>query len=164
LVSEDLPPSRVCAPNLHVIGFSRALDVEGLVVVSGSDGQRLLMEVPDLGASSVWCLDDHVSVVDQVEVSVLLQLRDDVEIFLNYETKLIIHLSFAWLSLPFINIDDVPLLVKAVVSAVDSNVSVLLVNITNYFHDFASFINHIMILESEELPPSRVSSCASKIF
>jgi hypothetical protein len=68
LVLEYLPPSRVGAPDLHVVGSSRVLNVEGLVVVSGSDGQRLLMEVPDLGSSSISCLDDHVSIVDQVEV------------------------------------------------------------------------------------------------
>jgi len=42
-----------------------------LVVVSGSDGQRLLMEVPDLGSSTISSLDDHISVVDQIKVSVV---------------------------------------------------------------------------------------------
>jgi hypothetical protein len=37
-----------------------------LVIVSGSDSQGLLMEVPDLGSSTVWNLDDHISVVDQI--------------------------------------------------------------------------------------------------
>jgi hypothetical protein len=27
LILEDLPPSRVSAPDLHVVGFSRALDI-----------------------------------------------------------------------------------------------------------------------------------------
>jgi hypothetical protein len=40
-----------------------------LVVVSGSDGQRLLMEVPDLGLSSVSNLLNHVSVIDEINVS-----------------------------------------------------------------------------------------------
>jgi hypothetical protein len=42
-----------------------------LVVVSSSDGQRLLVEVPDLGSSAVWNLDDHIPVVDEIEVSVI---------------------------------------------------------------------------------------------
>jgi hypothetical protein len=41
-----------------------------LVVELGLDGQRLLMEVPDLSLSSISSLDNHVSVVDQIKVSV----------------------------------------------------------------------------------------------
>jgi hypothetical protein len=41
-----------------------------LVVVSGSDGQGLLVEVPDLGSSAIWSLDDEVSIVNQIKVSV----------------------------------------------------------------------------------------------
>jgi hypothetical protein len=40
-----------------------------LVVQLGSDCQGLLMEVPSLGASTISCLDDHVSVVDEIKVS-----------------------------------------------------------------------------------------------
>ena len=69
LVFEDLPPLRVGAPDLHVVGSTRVLDIPRLVVISSSDSQRLLVEVPDLGSSTVWSLDDHVSVVDQVKVS-----------------------------------------------------------------------------------------------
>jgi hypothetical protein len=47
-VFEELPPSRVCAPDLHVVGFTRALDIPRLIVVSCFDSQGLLMEVPDL--------------------------------------------------------------------------------------------------------------------
>jgi len=68
---EDLPPSRVGAPDLHVSSSSWTSDVEGLVVQSGSDSQRCLMEVPFLGVSSIWNLNYHVSIVDQVKVSVL---------------------------------------------------------------------------------------------
>jgi len=65
-----LEPSRVGAPDLHIVGSSSTLDVPGLVVVSGSDGLGLLMEVPDLSLSSIWSLDNHVSVVDKVKISV----------------------------------------------------------------------------------------------
>jgi hypothetical protein len=74
LILEDLPPSRVGAPDLHVVGSSRILDIPRLIVVSSSDSQGLLMEVPDLGSSSIFSLDDHVSVVDEIKVSVLLHL------------------------------------------------------------------------------------------
>jgi hypothetical protein len=59
---------------LHLIGFSCTLDVPRLVVIPGSDSQGLLVEVPNLGVSSIWCLDDHVSVVDQIKVSVFFHL------------------------------------------------------------------------------------------
>jgi hypothetical protein len=68
-ILENLEPSRVSAPDLHVVGSSSALDVPRLVVQSCSNGQGLLVEVPDLGLSSISCLDDHVSVVDQVKES-----------------------------------------------------------------------------------------------
>jgi len=71
LVLEYLEPSRVSAPDLHVVGSSSILDVPRLVVVSGSDGQGLLMEVPNLGSSTISSLDDEVSIVDQIEISVV---------------------------------------------------------------------------------------------
>jgi hypothetical protein len=73
---EYLPPIRVSAPDLHVRISSIALDVPGLVVVSGPDSQRLLMEVPDLGSSTVSYLNDHVSVVDDILVSIVWELGD----------------------------------------------------------------------------------------
>jgi hypothetical protein len=51
---------------LHVICSSSTLDIPRLVVVSCSYSQGLLMEVPDLGSSSIINLNDHVSVIDQV--------------------------------------------------------------------------------------------------
>jgi hypothetical protein len=69
LILEDLPPSRVSAPDLHVVGFTRALDIPRLIVVSCSDSQGLLMEVPGLALSSIWSLYHEVSVVDQIQVS-----------------------------------------------------------------------------------------------
>ena len=41
-----------------------------MVVQLGSDGQGLLVEPPFLSVSSVLCLDDHVSVSNEIEVSV----------------------------------------------------------------------------------------------
>jgi hypothetical protein len=31
------------------------------------------MEIPDLSSSSIWSLNNHVSVVDQVEISVTVE-------------------------------------------------------------------------------------------
>jgi hypothetical protein len=77
-----------------------------------------------------------------------------VEVFLNNESEFLIEFSLSWFSLPFINIDDVPLLVKSVVSTVYSNVSVLLINIADNFHNLSSLIDNVVVLESEHLPPS----------
>jgi len=56
---------------LHVVGFTRALDIPRLVVQSGSDSQRLLVEVPSLGISSILSLDDQVPVIDNIKVSTI---------------------------------------------------------------------------------------------
>jgi hypothetical protein len=69
------------------------------------------MEVPFLGISTVWSLDDHVSVVDQVKVFVTWQLRNNVEVSFDIESELLVEFSFLWFSLPFVNIDNVPLLI-----------------------------------------------------
>jgi len=121
------------------------------------------MEVPYLSISSVWSLNDHVSVVDQIKVSVLFHLRYNVEIFFNNKTVFFIELSLYWFTLPFINVDNVPLLVKTIVSSLNTNVSVLLVDVANNFHDFTSLVDNVMVLEPEHLPPSRVSSSASQV-
>jgi len=121
------------------------------------------MEVPYLSISSVWSLNDHVSVVDQIKVSVLFHLRYNVEVFFNNKTVFFIELSLYWFTLPFINVDNVPLLVKTIVSSLNTNVSVLLVDVANNFHDFTSLVDNVMVLEPEHLPPSRVSSSASQV-
>ena len=59
---------------MHVVGSSGVLDVPGLIVVSGPDGQGLLMEVPNLLSSTIGGLDGEVSVVLDLEVSVVWQL------------------------------------------------------------------------------------------
>jgi hypothetical protein len=71
LIHKDLPPPRVSAPDLHFFCLTWALDIKGLVIVLSSDCQRLLMEIPNLRISSVWSLDNHVSIVYQINVSVI---------------------------------------------------------------------------------------------
>jgi hypothetical protein len=70
LILEKLEPSRVGTPDLHVISFTSTLDIPRLIVQSSSNGQGLLVEIPNLGLSSVWSFDHKVSVVDQVKVSI----------------------------------------------------------------------------------------------
>jgi hypothetical protein len=70
LEEENLEPSGVSAPDLHVVGSTSTLDIPGLVVISCSDSLRLLVEVPDLCFSTVSGLDNEVSVVDQIKISV----------------------------------------------------------------------------------------------
>jgi hypothetical protein len=154
LILEDLPPVRVGTPDSHVSVSTVVGDVEGLVVVSGSDSQRLLVEVPDLGSSAIRNLDDHVPVVDKVEISVVWKLRNDVEVSLYIKTESFIELSFSWLTLPFINVDNVPLLVNLIVCTVDCDVSVLLINLSLDLNDFAFVILKRSSLVSEDLPPS----------
>jgi hypothetical protein len=69
LILENLEPSRVSAPDLHIVGSTSALDIPRLVVQSSSDCQGLLVEVPNLSSSAIWSLNHKVSVVNQVEVS-----------------------------------------------------------------------------------------------
>jgi hypothetical protein len=113
---ENLEPSGVCRPDLHVVSFTSRLDVPRLVVQSCSDSQRLLMEVPFLSTSTVCNFDDHVSVIDQIKISSAWQFRYNVKVSLNIESELLIELSLSWLTLPLINVDNVPLLVDSSMS------------------------------------------------
>jgi hypothetical protein len=71
LVLEELPPIRVSAPDLHVLVSSGVLNIPWLVIQLGSNSERSLIEPPDLSIPSIPGLDNHVSVVDEVKVSVL---------------------------------------------------------------------------------------------
>jgi hypothetical protein len=63
-----------------------------------------------------------------------------VEISLDIETKLFIKLSFAWFSLPLICIDNVPLLMDLVSLNIDTNVSVLLINVAYNFQNLSFLV------------------------
>ena len=99
-----------------------------MVVQSCLDGHRSLVEIPDLGLSSIWCLNDHVSVANQVKVSVFGQLGDNVEVSLNEETEVFVKFSLLWFLWIFISEDDVPLLVDLSCLCYNLDVLVLLVN------------------------------------
>jgi len=124
LVLKDLPPIRVGAPDSHFRSFSNVVYFQRLVVQSGSDGQRLLMEVPDLGSSAIWSLDDNVSVVDEIEVSIIWEFRNEMEISLNVESELFVELSFSRFFLIFVNIDYSPSLVNFSILILYNDVSV----------------------------------------
>jgi hypothetical protein len=112
------------------------------------------MEIPHLGLSTVWNLDHHVSVVDQVKISVVWELRNYVEISFDVKSKSVIELSFSWLTLPFVNIDDIPLLEDLILVSSDTNVSVFGVNTTLNFEDLSFLVHNLSSLVFEELPPS----------
>jgi hypothetical protein len=154
LILKDLPPSGVSAPDLHVVSSSAALNVPRLVVVSGSNGQGLLMEVPHLSLSTVWCLDDHVSVVNQIKVSTIWKLRDNVEISFDIQTEFLIHLTLGWFSLILIDIDNSPPLVNLVVSLLNDEILVLIIDSSRNSNDLALLVGDVSIFVPEHLPPS----------
>jgi hypothetical protein len=152
---EDLEPSGVSAPDLHVVGLTSTLDVPRLIVVSSSDCQGLLVEVPDLGLSSVWCLDNKVSVVDQVKVSVRWEFSDNVEISLNVKTELLVELSLSWLLLIVFNINYSPSLMNFIVSSFHHKVSIFIVKTSRNGNDLSFFVGQETIIAiSKHLPPS----------
>lgn len=112
------------------------------------------MEIPNLCVSTIWSFDDHVSVVNQIKVSVFFHLGNNVEVFFNNKSELFIELSLFGFSFPFINIDDIPLLVKSIVSVINTNLSTLLIDIADNFHNLSSLIDDVVVLESEHLVPS----------
>jgi hypothetical protein len=163
LILEHLEPSWVGAPDLHVIGSTSTLDIPRLVVISSSDCQWLLVEVPDLGSSTVWNLNDHISVVNKIKISVIWKCWNDVEVSFNIESKSVIELSLGWLTLPLINIDDIKLLIYGILLSIHTNVSIFCINSSLNFNDLSFLVDNWGTLVSEELPPSWVGSSASDI-
>jgi hypothetical protein len=131
---------------LHVSGFTSALDIPRLIVVSCSDSQRLLVEVPNLSLSTVWSLDDHVSVVDEIKISVIFQLGNNIEVSLNKQTEVSIKFTFDWLIWVLISIDDLPLLVDLSMFVVDLNVLVLIIESSSNIHDLSSLVHNELAL------------------
>jgi hypothetical protein len=164
-ILEELPPSRVGAPDLNVVGSSWALDIEGLIVNLGLDGHAYLIEVPSLSFVSISCLDNHISVVDDFEVSVFFQLWDNVEWSLDIKVEVFVEFSLSWFLWVFVSIDDIPLLVDSTMSGVHDNVSVFGVNTTWYIHNLVVMpVDEVWWGPSEHLPPSWVDAwCHSEL-
>jgi hypothetical protein len=85
------------------------------------------MEIPYLSLSTIWNLDYHVSVVDEVEVSVVWKFGDNIEISFDVKSESLIEFSLGWFSLPFISIHNVPLLVDLSMFRMNNDVSVLVI-------------------------------------
>jgi hypothetical protein len=81
-------------------------------------------------------------------------LRDDVEWSFNIESEFFVEFSLLWLFWIFVNVDDVPLLVKTSILVGNSIVLVFSIKVTLYFNDFTSFISDVGSIILEELPPS----------
>jgi hypothetical protein len=86
------------------------------------------MEVPFLACSTVLSLDDQISIGCVVDVSTLTQSGNDMEVFVNNHSIVSIPFSGSWLSLPVLDIDEIPLLVSLSVVRVHVDVSVFSVN------------------------------------
>jgi len=85
------------------------------------------MEVPFLRFSAISSLDDKVSAVNDIEISVLWQLRNNVEWSFNIESELFVKFSLLWLFWIFVSIDDIPLLVNLTMFGPYNNVSVFII-------------------------------------
>jgi hypothetical protein len=69
-----------------------------------------------------------LSGVDQVKVSIVWELRDNVEISLYIKVELLVELTLGWFLLILVNIDDSPFLVDFTISVLNDNVSVFIVD------------------------------------
>jgi hypothetical protein len=107
------------------------------------------MEVPNLSLSTIWCLDNKVSVVDQVKVSVVWKCRDDVEISLNVKSELLVELTLGWLLLILVDVDNSPLLMNLAVLILHDNVSIFIIKSSVNGNYLTSFIGNVCILNSE---------------
>jgi hypothetical protein len=113
-----------------------------------------LVEVPNLSSSSVRDLDDHVPVVNEIKISVIWELRNNMEVSLNVKSELLVELSLGWFFLILVNIDDFPSLVDFAILILNNDVSIFNVNSSGDSNYLASFIYDKVILVSEKLPPS----------
>jgi hypothetical protein len=69
-----------------------------------------LIEIEDLSWLVVSSLDNQVSTVDYLHISSRVQGCDNMEWSLNVESKFFVKFTLGWLSLPLVNVDNVPLL------------------------------------------------------
>jgi hypothetical protein len=114
-----------------------------------------LIEPPDLSFLSILGLDDHVSVVDDLKISLRAQSRLNVEWSLDVESIVFIELSLSWFTLPFVSIDNFPFLRNSSIwSLVSSDVLVFNILVVED-RQGPSFLHHdVSSLDSEHLPPS----------
>ena len=139
-----------------------------MIVQPSLDGISSLIEVPDLSLSCIWSLDYHVSVVDKIKISMSRHSRDNVEISFNIQSEVWAELTLGWLTLPFINVDNVPLLMDlTTLVLICLDMSSLGVSLSLNIHVLVFVVNSIDVTTFilEHLPPSGCNrSCGSKIW
>jgi Zn-dependent M16 (insulinase) family peptidase len=86
------------------------------------------VEVPSLSISSISCLENNVSIVDNIKISITVHLGNNIEISFNIKTEVRVKLTLSWLIWILINIDDLPSLVGLAIISVDNDVSVFSIN------------------------------------
>jgi len=109
-----------------------------------------------LSLPSISLVNDNI-VVSNVEVSLTWELGDDGEFLSNVHTPVSPPLSiFEW-SLESIQVDDVPLLVKGIVSLEHDNVLAFNISVTRNIHGSSIFdVDNSSIVILEKLEPSGV--------
>jgi hypothetical protein len=112
------------------------------------------MEIPNLTLSTIWSLDNKVSVVNQVEVSMITQFRNNVEVSLNVKSKLLVELTLGWLIWVLISIDNLPSLVNFSMLLVNNDIPVFSVNASLNIKDLTFFVGDEGTIFFPQLPPS----------
>jgi len=125
-----------------------------LVVQLGLDSQRLLVEPPDLGVSSIWSLDDYVSVVDEIKISAGSESSLDVEWSFNVESEAFIEFALSWLFWIFVNINDVELLVDLAMFVPGNDVLAFSIHSSFNIKYLSLFVDDESTFTSPHLPPS----------
>jgi hypothetical protein len=103
-------------------------------------------------------LYNHVFPVDNFEVSIWFHSRNNIEWSLDIHAIFFVELSLGGFTLPFINIDDVPLLMDlSTLGLITLDVSSFSISGSLDIKVFTSLISDIGTISSEQLPPSGVS-------
>lgn len=80
-----------------------------------------------MGLSTILSLDDHVSVVNQVEVSFGIHSSNNVEVSFDVKSELFVELSLGWFLLVLVDVDNSPSLVSLAVLVLNNDVLVLVI-------------------------------------
>jgi hypothetical protein len=87
------------------------------------------------------------------------------EVSINFETELVIHLSLSWFSCPVLNVDEIELLFNLSTELLHLDLSVLTVLSSLDFHGLVRFFDVLkeMSFPSEELVPLGGGSSTSEV-
>lgn len=166
-VSEELPPIRVSAPDLHVVMASGSTIAHNVEWPTSSpvwlDGLSFVVEPPGLRASTIWSLDDKLSAIDNIKVFALAIHWDNMEWSLDVESPFFVQITLLKSRSHMINILDIPLHTKLATSVSYHDISMFSVQVALYIKDLSSLVHDVMSLQSPQLPPSWVSSIHTNI-